>query len=139
MSGLLTGTYRVRVYRPVFSEAKKMFPRVSDFMEIKRHALKLRFWPRAGPQNTHGQVLDLDWSWVEGISSRDIGELRIHDVIANQNDLRIISCVPGIVCNGSGLPTIWILRVFQKKADGFSTRDLEIFKQRGIQVRRLPP
>jgi len=91
-----------------------MFPRVPDYMEVRRHALKLRYWPRAGPQEARGQVLDLDWSWVEGISTRDVGELRIHDVIANNDNLRIIFFVPPEVAGDTNLKPIWILRVFQK-------------------------
>jgi len=62
----LTGRYRVRVCRPALHEAKRKFVRVADLMEVRRHALKLRFWPHGAEARSQGQVLDLDWSWVQG-------------------------------------------------------------------------
>src|SRR5271157_3040200 len=67
-----------------------MFNRVGDRMEVRRHAMKLRFWPDAAPDAQQGQVMDLDWSWVQGLPWNDIGELRISDVIAGNDNLRII-------------------------------------------------
>jgi hypothetical protein len=90
-----------------------MFPRGSDFMEVRRHALKLRFWPDAAESSRQGQVLDLDWSWVQGLPFRDVGELRIHEAIGGNDNLRIIFHV-GDEKLKSPLPIIWVLRVLQK-------------------------
>jgi hypothetical protein len=104
-------------------------------MEVRRHALKLRFWPDAAPEGS-GQVLDLDWEWVKGLPFRDVGELRIHGVVAGNDNLRIIFHVGGEEREGP-LPIIWILRVFQKKREDFSSNDLAVFRQRRRDVRRL--
>jgi len=132
----LTGRYRVRVSRPALNEARRLFPRVSDRMEVRRQALKLRFWPDSAPSTGTGQVLDLDWEWVKGLPFGDVGELRVHGTIAGNDNLRII------FHDGGGklkdpLPNIWILRVFQKKRDDFSSNDLAVFKQRRRDVRRI--
>src|SRR3954467_15589613 len=74
VSGKLTGRYRVRAYRPALKEAKRTFNHVADLMEVRRQALKLRFWPDGATELANRQVLDLNWDWVEGIPSRDIGE-----------------------------------------------------------------
>jgi len=112
-----------------------LFPRVSDRMEIRRHALKLRFWPDSAPSTGTGQVLDLDWEWVKGLSCNDVGELRIHGTIAGNDNLRIIFHVGGDKLTNP-LPNIWILRVFQKKRDDFSSRDLDGFKERRRLIRK---
>ena len=104
-------------------------------MEVRRHALKLRFWPDGASALTRGQVLDLDWDWVEGLSFRDIGELRIGDVIAGQNNLRIIFHVGGEKLLDP-LPMIWVLRVFQKKRMDFSSNELAVFSARRRHVRQ---
>lgn len=132
----LTGRYHVRVTDTVLNEGRKQFPRIRDFMRIRRHALKLRFWPDAPPGGS-GAVLDLDWEWVKGLSSNDVGELRIHETISGCNNLRIIFHVGGKVRPEDELPALWILRVFQKKRDDFSTNDLAVFKQRRRNVRRF--
>jgi hypothetical protein len=97
-------------------------------MEIRRHALKLAFWPKSatGPR---GQVLDLDWEWVKGMPNNigDIGELRIDDVIGGYRNLRIIF----FKCDHKGrgpMPIIWVLDVFAKKSNEFTKADLTRFK-----------
>jgi hypothetical protein len=103
-------------------------------MQVRRHALKLRFWPDAASGGS-GQVLDLDWEWVKGLPFNDVGELRIHGVIAGNDNLRIIFHVGGDGLKAP-LPIIWILRVFQKKRDDFSSHELATFKQMRRNVRR---
>jgi len=131
----LTGRYRVRAHSSALREAKRMFNRVGDRMEVRRHAMKLRFWPDAAPDAQQGQVMDLDWSWVQGLPWNDIGELRISDVIAGNDNLRIIFHRGGDKLVDP-LPAIWILRVFQKKAMHFTSNDLEIFSERRRHIRR---
>jgi len=134
-SGKLTGRYRVRAYRPALKEAKSTFIRVADLMEVRRQALKLRFCPDGATELANRQVLDLNWDWVEGIPSRDIGELRIGDVIAGKDNLRIIFYVGGRTAPDS-LPIIWVLRVFQKKRQDFSENDIAGFREKRRQIRR---
>lgn len=135
MSVKLTGRYRVRVCRPALHEAKRKFVRVADLMEVRRHALKLRFWPHGAEARSQGQVLDFDWSWVQGLPFRDIGELRIEDVIAGNNNLRVIFHVGGDKLLDP-LPLVWILRVFQKKSMIFTSNDLAVFSERRRLIRR---
>jgi hypothetical protein len=112
-----------------------MFDHVGDLMEVRRHAMKLRFWPDAAPGAQQGQVMDLDWCWVQGLPWNDIGELRISDVIAGNDNLRIIFHRGGDKLVDP-LPVIWILRVFQKKAMHFTSNDLKIFSERRRHIRR---
>jgi hypothetical protein len=112
-----------------------MFPRASDYMAIRRHALKLRYWPDASPDGP-GTVLDLDCEWVKGLPHGDVGELRIRDVIAGHDNLRMIFHVAGALPKEER-PSLWVLRVFQKKRDDFTSNDLAVFKQRRRDVRRL--
>ncbi len=79
--------------------------------------------------------MDLDWEWVKGISSNDVGELRIDEVIAGRDNLRIIFYV-GDMVPGDAWPIIWILRAFQKKRDDFTTSDLAGFRLRRNNIIR---
>lgn len=124
LSGNLTGTHRVRAGRWAFQEAQRLFPKTRDRMELRRHTLKLRFWPECRPEDTEGQVLDLDWSWIRSLPRKRIGELRIHDRIGDCDNLRVIFYVPPIKTKP---PVLWVLSVIQKKRDDFSTAQIANF------------
>ncbi len=127
LPGDLTGKYLVRVGRWAFREAHKWLPRTRDRAELRRHALKLRFWPGGASTESGGQVLDLDWSWIEALPGDRIGELRIHDTIGNRDNLRVIFFIPPFATDP---PTVWILSVFQKKRDDFTSAQISNFDLR---------
>lgn len=129
----LTGRYRVRAIRPAFQDVRRLCKRTRDQLEVRRHALKLRYWPEKNPTDSNGRVLDLDWSWVRSLESLKVGELRIDDAISGNDNLRIIFFEGSAVIRAP-LPLMWILRVMQKKRDDFSKHDLSIFKARRILV-----
>ncbi|WP_143206192.1 hypothetical protein [Singulisphaera sp. GP187] len=136
MSGNLIGSYRVRPTLAAYHDVSKHFPKTKDRMEVRRHALKLAFWPDSSPHTNGGQACDLDWEWVKGIAGKvnDVGELRIDDVIGGHRNLRIIFHHGGrTVCQP--LPMIWILAVFPKKRNDFTVGDLTSFKLRRKTVR----
>lgn len=125
----LTGNYRVRGIGPAFQDVWRLVDKMSDNIEIRRHALKLRYWPKNNPVDDAGQVLDLDWSWIRSLPRMRIGELRVNDVIGGKDNLRIIFLVgDSTVCKP--LPVIWVLRVMQKTRNDFSRYDLSIFRAR---------
>jgi hypothetical protein len=111
-------------------EARKWLPATRDRMELRRHALKLRYWPNPSTSDASGSVLDLDWEWIRGLPGMRIGELRIHDTIGGHNNLRIIFFVADRAPHGGELPCIWILSVFQKKRNDLTAAQLANFKAR---------
>ena len=126
----LTGRYRVRAGRWALQEAQKWLPRIRDRAELRRHALKLRFWPENHPEDDQGIILDLDWSWIKGLPGKRIGELRIHDNIGGCDNMRVIFFVPPAQDNPKKLSEIWILSVFQKKRDDFTVPQINNFVSR---------
>lgn len=129
----LTGSFRIRITRPALDEVRKLSARVRDGIEIRRHLLKLRFWPENHPEDERGQILDLDWCWLKSLPKLKVGELRIHDVISGHDNLRAIFYV-GDSRIREPLPMIWILSVFQKKTQEISTHKARIFEVRKIMV-----
>ena len=127
LPGNLTGNYLVRAGRWAFQEAHKWLPRTKDRAELRRHALKLRFWPGCEGEEEGGQVLDLDWSWVRSLPGKRIGELRIHDTLGDCDNLRVMFFVPPMVIE---VPMLWVLSVFQKKRDEFTAPQLRNFELR---------
>jgi hypothetical protein len=104
-------------------------------MELRRHALKLRFWPNLPDED--GQVVDLNWSWIKSMPGSHVGELRIDDNIGGNDNLRLIFFVgDDSVCNP--LPLTWILSVLQKKRQDFSTNQIKVFRaQRELVLERF--
>lgn len=129
----LTGTHRVRVFRPAFGDAHRWFPKASDRAELRSHSLKLRYWPEKNKLSDDGQLCDLDWCWVQACKGLDIGELRIDDTIGGHDNIRILFYRgdPGIK---KPLPIIWILYVLQKKNNAFTKQQIEVMKSRRILV-----
>ena len=132
-----TGSWRVRIFRPAFDQVHKLCPKTKDRIEIRRHALKLRYWPSNYPEDEHGQVIDLNWSWIKSMPNSHTGELRVDDTIAGHDNLRIIFFV-GDSKIVHPLPMIWVLNVFQKKRDDFTSSQIKIFKgQRQLVLERF--
>ncbi len=127
MDGNLTGTHWVRAGRWALQDAHKWLPKKKDFAALRRHALKLRFWPNHHPENDDGQLLDLNWSWIRALPGKRIGELRIDDTIGGCDNLRVIFFVPR---EETEPPMLWVLAAFQKKRDDFSKAQIQTFKGR---------
>jgi len=129
----LTGNFRVRATRSALTAARRLFPKAADRMEVRSHALKLRYWPLKHPADKSGKLLDLNWDWIKALKGTEIGELRLDDTIGGFDNLRIIFLV-GDKKVVKPLPIIWVLQVMQKKRMEWTTNDLAIFKARRLQV-----
>lgn len=130
MSDNLTGSHWVRVLLPAVHDAQRLWPRTSDRMIVRRHALKLRYWPAIHPTDDHGQVLDLDWSWIQALKGSNVGELRIHDVIGGHDNIRLIFYRHPERRAADPLPVIWVLAAMQKKRDEFTAANIATFRAR---------
>lgn len=129
----LTGTHRVRVFRPSLREASRLCPTVRDWFELRAQVLKLRYWPEREHAFQNGHVLDLNWSWIKALAGKNIGELRIDDTIAGSTNLRAIFYV-GDPEVKRPLPLIWLLAVLNKKRDDFTKEQVDIFDGRRTLV-----
>ena len=128
--GGLRGRHWVRGLRSAFHDCRHLCPRTKDRMEIRRHGLKLQYWPAVRLSDESGQVLDLDWEWIKSIPGKNIGELRVDDVIGGHDNLRIIFFVPGIKRRTDPMPAIWLLAVMQKKRQNFTAANIQTFNLR---------
>jgi phage-related protein len=130
-SSRLFGQYHVMPTASCIQDASSLFPKFHDYQLARRQALKLAFWPKAGPEDKRNQVLDLDWEWIRGMGAgMKVGELRISDVIGGHDNLRIIFYVSPVKRKEDLLPRIWTLSILQKKSKRFTTRDIKTFKGR---------
>ena len=81
MADSLTGDFFVRAFRPAFDDVHDLFSRTRDKAEVRRHALKLRYWPDSittepsGPSRRPGLVLD---SIASKSEDRRVTSSRLH-------------------------------------------------------------
>jgi hypothetical protein len=129
----LTGKYRVRVFRPAWSDVNKWFTRTRDKIELRSQALKLRFWPDPPAADEAGRFLDIDWDWIKALSGHSVGELRINDEIGGHKNLRLIF-FKGPVVDDKQMPIIWVLAVLPKKRMDWTTANIQTFRARKILV-----
>ena len=133
----LTGQWRVRTLLAAAKDANRILPRTRDRMILRRHALKLRYWPEQNPTTESGLLLDVDWSWIRALPNLKIGELRIGETIGGMDNLRVIFYV-GNKDVGDPLPMIWTLLVMNKRRQDFTSANLAVMKaRRKIVVERF--
>lgn len=137
MVGNLTGTHLVKVMLSAFRDAHRILPRARHRAELRRQALKLRYWPEKNPTDHSGQLLDIDWCWIQSMKGSQVGELRIDDTIGDCDNLRIIFFV-GPKIEGDPMKKIWILAAMQKKSNDFSKANITTFTaRRAIVLERV--
>lgn len=136
MASNLFGQFHVTPTPTALKEALGLFPNYGDYQELRRHALKLAYWPRGF--DGAGSVGDLDWETIVGMAGPKACELRIDDVIGGLDNLRVIFYVhePVLVRPGDQLPRLWTIGVMQKKTQRFTTFDLRMFASRVAVVRQ---
>jgi hypothetical protein len=135
---ILFGDYHVTPTPTALKEAMDLFLRYGDYQELRRHALKLAFWPKSDAIGAGGMVCDLDWEEIKGMVAPKACELRIDDAINGYNNLRVIFYVfeKTIVLDGDIKPRLWVIGVMQKKTQRFSNANLRIFSAR-VKILRL--
>jgi hypothetical protein len=134
----LTGTHLVRVLRSGLQGARHFWPRVGDRMEVRRNALKLRFW---GQRHGQGRLLDLTYESIKAMAGSGVYELRIDDVIGGHRNIRVVFFDPPGIWEAQKwippLPLVWVLEALPKKRHDWTSFDIDRFgaKQATIKER----
>jgi hypothetical protein len=126
---MVEGNRLVRLIHPAHKDCDRLLKSNRDHKIMRRHALKLRYWPEAHPKGPDGQLLDLDWSWVRACQGLRIGELRIHESLGGFDNWRVIF-FEGPKPKPKEVHRLWILQVMKKKRNEFTAADLSTFRLR---------
>ena len=128
----VTGCNFVRFSRSGLQAIRKSWPRTRDRFELRRQALKLRFWDQ---RQSHGLGLlfDLSYERIKGVADRDIYELRIDDDVGGQSNIRVVLFDPPsgwtpLPDHVKPLRTLWVLEIMPKKRDDWTVNDFTRFK-----------
>jgi hypothetical protein len=131
MSMPITGTHFVRVLRSGLQKARHLWPKIGDRMEVRRQALKLRFWGDRHDEEEEFCLIDMSYEKVKGVrGDKNIYELRLQDKIGGVENIRIIFFVPPddwVPQDEMPLPVIWLLEPVAKKREGWTANDLSRF------------
>ena len=128
---VLTGSNFVRFTRHGLQAAKSLWPKTGDRYEVRRQVLKLRWWDDRHLHPT-GMLLDLSYEAIKALSGLGIYELRLDDRIGGHSNIRGIVFDPPKGWQPTEMKpmrVIWILEIFPKKRDDFSTHDIQRFKR----------
>lgn len=79
----LTGSNFVRFTRHGLQAIRKFWDKTGDKFEVRRQALKLRFWDERHLHRA-GTLCDLTYESIKSLAGLGIYELRLDDKIGNQ-------------------------------------------------------
>jgi hypothetical protein len=127
----ITGTHLVRALRSALQSAKHFWPKVGDRMEIRRNALKLRFWGMRSESDSNDAVMDVSYESIKTLQGLGVYELRLEDAIGGHRNIRVVFFVPPEKWKPKAkmpLPTIWILEALPKKRQEWTAHDINRFR-----------
>jgi len=126
----LTGCNFVRFSRHGLQAIRKTWKKCGDQFEIRRQALKLRFWDER-QQHPPGRLFDHTYESIKAVSDLGIYELRLDDEIGGQSNIRVVFFDPPKDWKPLievPLRIVWILEVLPKRRDGWTTNQIDRFR-----------
>lgn len=128
----LTGSNFVRFTRHGLQSIRSYWSHIGDRFEVRRQALKLRFWDERH-EHGPGMLFDHTYESIKALKGQDIYELRLDDDIGGQANIRVVFFDPP----GSWQPNVgeerpmrvlWILEALPKRRNDWTTNDLTRFR-----------
>lgn len=133
----LTGTHLVRVLRSGLQSARHFWPKDGDRMEVRRNALKLRYW---GSRVEQG-VMDLSYERIRAMAGSGVYELKLDDEIGGQRNLRVLFFEAPDAWKTNRpypMPVLWVLEALPKRRQDWTAYDINRFwAKRGIVKERF--
>jgi hypothetical protein len=128
----ITGVNFVRCTRHGLQVARRIWPNTGDRFEVRRQALKLRFWDE---RHLHppGKLFDHTYEAIKALSGLGIYELRLDDEIGGQSNIRVVFFDPPrdwqpVTTEERPLRIIWVLEVFPKRRNDWTRNDIARFR-----------
>ncbi len=134
----VTGTHLVRVLRSGLQGAKYFWPKVGDRMDVRRNALKLRFWGMRSEAVGNEMIMDVSYETIKALQGLGVYELRLDDEIGGHRNIRVIFFVPPEKWKPVAklpMPTLWILEAVPKKRQGWTTNEINRFRAKRAIVK----
>jgi hypothetical protein len=128
----IIGCNFVRFTRHGLQSIRGHWSKTGDRFEIRRQALKLRFWDERH-EHGPGMLFDHSYESIKALSGQGIYELRLDDDIGGQQNIRVVFFDPPSSWKPNKndlrpLRIIWVLEALPKKRDNWTTNDLTRFR-----------
>src|SRR5262249_9913241 len=114
--------------------------RIGDQFEVRRQALKLRFWDE---RHLHpaGMILDLTYESIRSLPGSGIYELRLDDKIGGQSNVRVVFFDPPrdwqpVAGEVRPMRVIWVLDVLPKRRDDWTRNDICRFRAARLLIQK---
>ena len=137
---MITGTNFVRCTRHGLQACRKLWPGAAARFEVRRQALKLRWW---NDRHLHGNgcLFDLTYESIKSLPALGIYELRLDDTIGGLSNIRVVFFDPPdawtpMVSQERPLPIVWALEALPKRRDGWTRNEIDRFRASRLLVKK---
>lgn len=128
----LTGTNFVRFTRHGLQAARRSWPTTGDRFEVRRQALKLKWWDE---RHLHppGVLVDMTYEAIKALAGLGIYELRYDDEIGGLRNLRAVFFDPPrdwnpVTGEARPMPIVWVLEILPKRQQAWTLNDITRFR-----------
>lgn len=128
----ITGVNFVRCTRHGLQVARRTWPKTADRFEVRRQALKLRFWDERHLHPT-GMLFDHTYESIKALSGLGIYELRLADEIGGQSNIRLVFFDPPrdwqpVLGEARPLRIVWVLEALPKRRNDWTPNEISRFR-----------
>lgn len=128
----LTGCNFVRFTRHGLQSIRSYWAHIGDKFEVRRQALKLRFWDERH-EHGPGMLFDHTYESIKALQGLGIYELRLDDDIGGQSNIRVVFFDPPSnwePATGHDRPVrvIWVLEALPKRRNDWTRNDITRFR-----------
>jgi hypothetical protein len=136
----ITGVNFVRFTRHGLQAIRAYWKKTGDRYEVRRQALKLRFWDERHLHPT-GRLFDHTYESIKSLPGAGIYELRLDDAIGGQFNIRVVFFDPPqdwqpIAKEMRPLRTIWVLEALPKRRNDWTSNDIARFRASRLLIQK---
>ena len=136
----VTGVNFVRFTRHGLQAIRGHWSKIGDCFEVRRQALKLRFWDE---RHLHppGMLFDHTYESIKSLSGLGVYELRLDDSIGGQSNIRLVFFDPPkdwqpLSEETRPLRTLWVLEALPKRRNDWTSNEITRFRAARLLVRK---
>jgi hypothetical protein len=136
----LTGVNFVRITRHGLKAILGYWSGTGDRFEIRRQALKLRFWDERHLHPT-GTLFDHTYESIKSLPGLGVYEIRLDDSIGGQSNIRVVFFDPPrawipLAEEARPLRIVWVLEVLPKRRNDWAANDITRFRAARLLIRK---
>lgn len=136
----LVGTNFVRFTRHGLQSIRSFWQKTGDKFEVRRQALKLRFWDERH-LHTSGMLFDHSYESIKSLPGLGVYELRLDDDIGGQSNIRVVFFDPPkswepVQAERRPMRIVWVLEALPKRRNDWTDNEITRFKASRLLTRK---